>query len=737
MSHELDLETDPAVASQIPYGPATPGKRSMTGGLGASVGHLASRVATVLQRRAALADGAPGRDDNGVAPDADQAVERASRGGGAPLPDDLRARFETSLGTDLSAVRVHTGAESAAANAAVGARAFALGDDIHFDDGQYRPDDAFGLHLLAHEVAHTVQQRDGAPLRQHKLRVSEPGDAAEREADRAADAMVAGRSAVVSGAAGLGRLVARDKDPEDPYLSALPKEPTFVPADGSFAAMGKAMDASMKGGPSAVVSPDSGFAGAIANLDATVAHAQGSQTYYNNNANKYDPGNLNAALGKVAADDATWAISALADVNAARSGTSGFLALVNGSNEAWAALTKQANAMSIDVHQKVEDNPFGALTGGPTKKLGDQVIDANEVGGAGMGLAVSAKRAGIIGGPDTTAYQKAMQEFNTARDAVIPKERRVFASTQAAKTAAIENWKSAKEEEKAKWETIKTATETFATGITIAAGGASFVEGELGAATIGDAGGSHLVVNKVGDKKSVGVMDTTKTDIVKTKAPEVKEIASTGGSWVGKLIQLKIDKIAAQIATYDNQLGQYRQAQEVQNAKANVEEYQNALKELRTKAANLEVEQANMEKRMIEWGQKVDAELIKQGKATKGSTDNAEAAQLLAKIRSAKVATEGAVEGLSGAASLPKLYGDVAAAAKARGTAEAGRRDKRYQVFGIESQRWSVAAGAVGDIGAALGRRLTQIATLESSFLTTFMQHGATDPAGAKVGSSY
>jgi len=129
------------------------------------------------------------RDDNGVAAHADAAVDRAAGSSGAPLPDDVRSRFESSHNTDLSAVRIHTGAESAAA---VDARAYTMGNDIHFGAGQYAPAEPFGLHLLAHEVAHTVQQSGGTPHRQHKLEVSTPGDRAEVEADRAADAMVHG-----------------------------------------------------------------------------------------------------------------------------------------------------------------------------------------------------------------------------------------------------------------------------------------------------------------------------------------------------------------------------------------------------------------------------------------------------------------------------------------------------------------------------------------------------------------
>lgn len=135
--------------------------------------------------------------------------------GGAPLPGDVRARFEQSLGADLGAVRVHTDSHAALANRALGARAFARGQDIQFAEGQYAPTDPFGLHLLAHEVAHTVQQGRQAPRARAKLIVSSPGDAAEREADRAADAMVRGEPATV-GALDAGVVPLRPQAPSVP-----------------------------------------------------------------------------------------------------------------------------------------------------------------------------------------------------------------------------------------------------------------------------------------------------------------------------------------------------------------------------------------------------------------------------------------------------------------------------------------------------------------------------------------
>ncbi|HEX7841408.1 MAG TPA: DUF4157 domain-containing protein [Kofleriaceae bacterium] len=126
----------------------------------------------------------------GVAPGKQTLVEAAAS---QELPAALRGPFEQSLGADLGGVRVHTGADSAAAASGMSARAFAVGGDIHFGAGQYRPDDTAGQHLIAHEVAHTVQQARVGQATPAKADMSHPSDPAEVEADRAADAMVSGQ----------------------------------------------------------------------------------------------------------------------------------------------------------------------------------------------------------------------------------------------------------------------------------------------------------------------------------------------------------------------------------------------------------------------------------------------------------------------------------------------------------------------------------------------------------------
>lgn len=141
------------------------------------------------------ASGTPGKQASAAAlPAGSNGPYRGSVfGGGAALPAQLQRQFESSLGVDLSGVRVHTGTESSRSASSVSARAYAIGQDVHFGSGQYDPTTTRGQQLIAHEVAHTVQQRGTGARAQFKLEVTAAGDACEVEADAAADAMMAGR----------------------------------------------------------------------------------------------------------------------------------------------------------------------------------------------------------------------------------------------------------------------------------------------------------------------------------------------------------------------------------------------------------------------------------------------------------------------------------------------------------------------------------------------------------------
>lgn len=77
---------------------------------------------------------------------------------GQPLPDSTRDFFESRLGADLSAVRVHTDNQAAHSADAVQAKAYTVGNSIAFATGHYAPQSDSGKCLLAHELVHVVQQ---------------------------------------------------------------------------------------------------------------------------------------------------------------------------------------------------------------------------------------------------------------------------------------------------------------------------------------------------------------------------------------------------------------------------------------------------------------------------------------------------------------------------------------------------------------------------------------------------
>jgi hypothetical protein len=118
------------------------------------------------------------------------------------LADLFRARYRAD-GVDFDAIRLHHGGAGAYADLAcraVGARAFTVGTDIYFAAGEFRPATSGGLWLLAHEVAHVMQQSLGL-VRSHR---PDSWMADERAADAAADALLAGRSTAFGGAVSSG-----------------------------------------------------------------------------------------------------------------------------------------------------------------------------------------------------------------------------------------------------------------------------------------------------------------------------------------------------------------------------------------------------------------------------------------------------------------------------------------------------------------------------------------------------
>ena len=113
----------------------------------------------------------------------------ASRGGGRPLERGMRERLELGFGESFGDVRVHADAHAGALARAVSAHAFAVGPDLFFAAGAYRPGSPDGDKLIAHEVTHVIQQRSAPGS--GPLNVSAPGDAAELEAEAMASTLQA------------------------------------------------------------------------------------------------------------------------------------------------------------------------------------------------------------------------------------------------------------------------------------------------------------------------------------------------------------------------------------------------------------------------------------------------------------------------------------------------------------------------------------------------------------------
>jgi len=111
---------------------------------------------------------------------------------GRPLDPGIRATMESHFGHSFRNVRIHTDSRSARSASAVRARAYTVGNDIVFGRGNYAPNLTDGRHLLAHELAHVIQQSRGGPAippfsRSHPI---------ENSAVKSANAIVHGHGTV-------------------------------------------------------------------------------------------------------------------------------------------------------------------------------------------------------------------------------------------------------------------------------------------------------------------------------------------------------------------------------------------------------------------------------------------------------------------------------------------------------------------------------------------------------------
>src|SRR5215467_6933383 len=101
---------------------------------------------------------APGAARFGAQRTAPPIVHEVLRSPGRPLDAAARGLMESRFGHDFGNVRVHADDRAAESAQAVNAKAYAVGNNIVFNRGEYQPRSAAGLRSLAHELTHVVQQ---------------------------------------------------------------------------------------------------------------------------------------------------------------------------------------------------------------------------------------------------------------------------------------------------------------------------------------------------------------------------------------------------------------------------------------------------------------------------------------------------------------------------------------------------------------------------------------------------
>lgn len=121
----------------------------------------------------------------------DPGAIRNRLGVGSPLPGSARSRMESAFGLSFSQVRIHTDPSAASLSDQLNARAFTIGEHVAFGAGEYRPGTLMGDALLAHELAHVVQQGGATNASSPMPKGEGEYNSIEQDADRSAVGAVA------------------------------------------------------------------------------------------------------------------------------------------------------------------------------------------------------------------------------------------------------------------------------------------------------------------------------------------------------------------------------------------------------------------------------------------------------------------------------------------------------------------------------------------------------------------
>ncbi|HKV35415.1 MAG TPA: DUF4157 domain-containing protein [Pyrinomonadaceae bacterium] len=178
----------PELAGVLPTGGGALGAvAGVLGGIGSAIGGAVSAVGSAIGGAFSSLSSALFKTKDGSAPVSNdpQEIQQQLSEGGQPLDSTVNSRMSAAFAHDFSNVRVHSNAQAAELSAGLNARAFTIGSDIAFAGGEYQPGTLVGDALIAHELAHVVQQQTGAAAVSSKNEQTSTS-ALEDEADVAA-----------------------------------------------------------------------------------------------------------------------------------------------------------------------------------------------------------------------------------------------------------------------------------------------------------------------------------------------------------------------------------------------------------------------------------------------------------------------------------------------------------------------------------------------------------------------
>ncbi len=153
--------------SQV-FGPAI-------GALSKGIGNIASAVGSLFFKAE------PGGAHTSQTPHA----VKESLGKGTPIDGTTKSKMESAFGTSFSNVEIHNDNNASKLSSDMNARAFTVGNHIAFASGEHKPGTLIGDALMAHELAHTIQQSD-SPGSETNIKSGIAYHSLEEDADNAA-----------------------------------------------------------------------------------------------------------------------------------------------------------------------------------------------------------------------------------------------------------------------------------------------------------------------------------------------------------------------------------------------------------------------------------------------------------------------------------------------------------------------------------------------------------------------